>query len=320
MRKILFLFLVLMSTMAHAETKPVHASEPLSKGFMPFDLSLPKAPERHRATFWPQFACVFLPGFDQWWEGQDQSGIFYSGTAVLGLDIALNASRSIDKNTSTSLDSRDNRVRQATLGLQLYQDSGFLSAYHSFRSAVRTRQTDGEFQFLKHEENGADLLLAPLHFSFLTEPSTFIPLGIFAGISTFYLSSGNSNRARNFTISDSFYASAFSYGAGVTEEAAFRGWLMPEFMNSWQSEFWSNTATAVIFGAAHLSGDNPIPWPQFALGWYLGWLAQKNDWRISQGIFVHAWWDVIAFTAAYLDDPGSSKNRVLFLPLVDAHF
>ena len=57
--------------------------------------------------------------------------------------------------------------------------------------------------------------------------------------------------------------------------------------------------TATVFAAAHYSNHNQLPIFQLLSGWYLGYVTQRNDWSVSESIFIHSWIDVIAFTAAF---------------------
>jgi membrane protease YdiL (CAAX protease family) len=125
------------------------------------------------------------------------------------------------------------------------------------------------------------------------------------------------------TVSDVFFTGAISYGAGVGEEAVFRGFLLPELRQALGSDFWSNAVTAVGFAAAHLgSVDRPIA--QLALGYYWGDLTQRNNWEIAESIFIHTWWDVIAFLTVFQikdKEPASSAVRpALHLPPFELHF
>ena len=74
---------------------------------------------------------------------------------------------------------------------------------------------------------------------------------------------------------------------------------MPVWMHYVESEILSNLFTSVIFAAAHISSQNPVPWPQFLVGFYLGQVAQWRDWTIAESIFIHTWYDVIAIAALY---------------------
>jgi membrane protease YdiL (CAAX protease family) len=308
---------------------PLSAQTPPACGFCPFNLSLINQPTRPRAFFGPQLLSFVLPGFDQWYEGQVASGLFYSGVAVGGIFLTTGASDTSEEGAqSGSVDARDNRVRQRALGMQTYQAMGGMSAYASFRSAVRSQQANGKFLFLKHEETSADIFAAPFRFSFLTKSSTLIPVGVLFAIAAYTViedrkvTHTGDRKRYGYNASDFFYASAFSYNAGTHEEAVFRGWLMPMTQHYFDNEFWSNTLTATLFAAAHLNSTK-IPAPQFLLGWYLGYLTQKNEWQISEGVFIHTWWDVIAINMGYLlqtKKEARESNSMLRLPTLEISF
>ena len=311
----IFLAAFLLSMSAKAEDLGV---PPGSTAVRLFSTDLPKNPDRPRNYLFPPLASALLPGFDQWAELQVPAAMVYSGAAIAGLTLASASTFGIESKAN-DLDSRDDQVRGATLGVQLYSAAGSLSAYHSFRSAVKSRQPEGQFRFLQMEETTDQLLVAPFSFSHLKKPTTYIPL---LGLSALALIGASQNgpafKNNGYTDRDFAFGGAFSYLAGTHEEALFRGFLMPVLMESWRNEFWSNTATALVFSAAHISSDNPIPWPQFALGWYLGYVSQNNDWTLSESIFIHAWWDVIAFASIYLDE--SREKRAIYLPFATVPF
>jgi membrane protease YdiL (CAAX protease family) len=179
-----------------------------------------------------------------------------------------------------------------------------LSAYHSFRTAVTTRYQYGQFTFLnpKNEETPAQLALAPFNFTYLARPTTIIPLAVVATLAVAIANqepTPESNTYRDgLTSSDIFYASGTSYLAGLHEEALFRGWMMPCLMQWTSSPFWSNSITAATFAVAHM-GNVQVPVAQLAMGWYWGWLAQRRQWTLGEGIFIHTWYDVMIFMASY---------------------
>ncbi len=288
-----------------------------------FDLGLKNEPQRARNTVLPAALSLLLPGFDQWFEGQYASATFYSGMAYVGYwTYSYNSTQlSLEESSESDnwYDSDSDRLRRMYWGAQFTQTIGGLSAYHSFRSAVRSHQSSGagRYDFLVHEETSGDLLLAPLKFQFLMRPTTFVPLGLLAA--AFAIEIGQRDRdpgSSGLTTSKGVFSTAVSYNAGVGEEAIFRGWLMPVFRQSMGSDFWSNSLTAALFAAAHISADLEVPVAQFVMGWYWGWVTQKNDWRISEAIFQHVWWDVIALTAFYMTDTAAE----ITVPLINLSF
>lgn len=290
-----------------------------------FSMELPKEPERKRGVVLGPLLSFLLPGIDQWYENQYRSAAFYTGMAVVGIQVTVLGLKNLEERNfsadTTDPTGRDNDARMVMLGSQMYMAAGSYSAYESFRSAVRTRQPYGEYAFLTKEETTGDLLLAPFDYKLLARPTTFVPLGLaLVGVSIALNQEGGLGNA-SFTASDAGFSAGFSYLAGTNEEALTRGWIMPAMMESWDSKFWSNTATATVFAAAHISPRNPVPWPQFVAGWYLGYLTQRNEWTLRESIFVHTWWDVIIFTGGYLyESQQDRKNARLYLPLVQATY
>jgi membrane protease YdiL (CAAX protease family) len=211
--------------------------------------------------------------------------------------------------------------RKVVLGSLAAQGSGFLSAYSAFRSSVpRFQKEDGRYLFLGPRESIPELMASPFRFDHLLEPSAAIPLGLLAGGVGYLISDGRSHHhGARWTMSgdDFLFTGAEAWNAGVTEEAVFRGWLYPLAYQYTGRNFWlANGAQALLFGAAHFDSDaNPIPWPQAALGFYFGWLVEKNGWSLSESIFVHAWWDMLLFAGevatSYRDrDPGNASFRI----------
>jgi membrane protease YdiL (CAAX protease family) len=299
------------------ETPTVDRSaEPLVGGFRPFDLRLAYNLDKPRSVMWPAFFSFFIPGLDQWIENQHHAGFFYSGLGLTGMALANQAWGKIKDDDFYHLDPEniEHWHRQYILGSQIYQVAGSFSAYHSFRTAVRTQKKLGKYAFLKKEEHTGEILAAPFKFSYLKRHTTYLPLGGLA-VAVAILVSADDEAAGKITLNESLYSGAISYNAGTGEEALFRGWIMPGMRQSMKSDFWSNTASAFIFAIAHQSEQLQVPWPQFVMGWYLGWLTQQNDWTLSESVFIHTWWDVIAFSAAYL-----AQSKTAYLPLIYAEF
>ena len=280
-------------------------------------------------------ASFLIPGLGQWCRGQFGSGAVYSAVAIGGAKYARNATSDFDltKIKSGEFVDKNVAVRKYLFGSQVYQASGGLSLYHTFRSAVWQRQKFGKYSFLGRGDSPADILLAPLQFRFLARSSTWIPLSV-VGILSVYLASHpvEGHRMSGLDREDPWFAAGFSYNAGTHEEAVFRGWGMPLFHEAGLSEGWSNLAQATMFAAAHM-GANQIPLPQFFLGLHLGNVTQRNSWTLQESIFIHVWWDVFAFIGAYYveKDSSSTSSRVpgftapgrrpsLFLPPIDIHF
>src|SRR5690606_31836501 len=116
-----------------------------------------------------------LPGLGQWVEGQPAYGGLYTGVALGGLVYSANVLVNDDLEgrrereqqlfedagkdyapTNPAAES-DIAERKFAYGTQLYQTMGGMSAYHAFRTAARSRQRLGQYEFLRHEETPWDV-------------------------------------------------------------------------------------------------------------------------------------------------------------------
>ena len=64
------------------------------------------------------------------------------------------------------------------------------------------------------------------------------------------------------------------------------------------SPFAANLIDASLFALAHLSTVD-IPIVQLAFGYHLGNVAQNNGYSLLEAVFIHTWWDIIAFYGIY---------------------
>ncbi len=296
-------------------------------------------PDKPRSDVVCPLVSFVLPGACQWWQGQPVAGMAYTGLAVASYAYARNISRANDLEEKQKEDKKrreengedqpefgfnqkDPALRKTNLALQVAQWSGGMSLYHGFRTAVRSRQPGGQYEFLTHEETPFELMAAPFNFTYLARTSTIVPLAIGSVLALVQYHSPvpDALDRDKFTGEDGFYAGAYSYNAGTHEEAVFRGWLMPVLREWWGTDFWANTAQAGIFAAAHLNTVQ-VPIAQGLLGWHLGYVTQKNGWQLGESIFIHTWWDVLAFATLFhykQTEPDPAKaakiNPVLWLP------
>lgn len=273
-------------------------------------------------------ASVFLPGFGQFWHGEATAWA-HAGVALAGFSLAMNGFSEMELETvdeagsDPALGSEDWSVRKVILGGLAYQGSGFVSAYGAFRTAVPAFQAErGKYAFLTAEESLGDLFASPFRFGHLRKTSSWLPLGSLAALVALLVAGERSGGDKDwlFSADDPIFASLVSYNAGVTEEAAFRGWLLPLAYETLGHSWWAaNGAQSLLFAAAHYDGAlNPVPWRQALMGWYAGYLTRKNGWTLSEAIFVHFWWDAILLNGMYLalhESPSASFRIELPLPL-----
>lgn len=268
-----------------------------------------------------------LPGASQWASGQYGYAGAYTGVAVGGVIYASQAQQEIeesDRKNATLPTNKGISERKYQLGLQTAQVAQGFSLFHSFRTAARLRQQDQQYQFIKSDPQPEELALAPFHISYVTQSSTYIPLAIGLGINLWIATSPASDGwvKDSFRREDAAFTAGFSYNAGTHEEAVFRGWLMPVFREYWMNDTWANGVQAAAFGAAHLS-TTPMPVIQLLLGWHLGAVTQRNGWDLRESIFIHTWWDIMAFAAQYhmkKQEPASAEIVRLHLPPLTYRF
>ncbi len=296
-----FLSLVISLSAVHAdESKEASANPAQTEGIQDSKLAKPKwltttatMDSGFQMWFLPTISFI-LPGFGQYIDMQLEYGLGYSALGLAGLSLVSSADeKSID---ISDLDSRDPALRRIFLGDSLFKIAGGLSSYHSFRLGAASRQAIGEYQFLANAkaESPLDLLISPFRFDHLAKSTTWIPLLTLAALVT-----TNGEHWNHVQFGDWAFSTGVSVGAGVGEEAVFRGFIMP-FAQQYMQPFWAaNLTQATLFGAAHFSSDNKAPWPQLLMGLYFGWVTKKNDWQISESIFIHTWWDVIAIASEY---------------------
>lgn len=328
---------------ATAEDSGATNEDAPSESSLPNDIGHPSAftpkynPDRTRSVFWAPLFSLFLPGLDQWMEGQYGYATAYTGVALIGYQIAGYNRQRLEKEYDTweyesqPTEVKENRQafgereRRLSYGSQMAFASGSFSAYHAFRTAVPGQQKIGRFEFLKESETPGELLLAPFRFDYLKRPSTWIPLGVIAGLSALSfgaeLGENSEYEKRSLTRSDYFYTMGVSYAAGTHEELLFRGWLLPLTRQMTGGDLSANLITTGAFALAHL-GSTKMPVPQALLGFHLGWVTQQNNWTLSESIFIHTWWDVFAFLMQYelqKKDPRAAP-AALWLPPIQLAF
>lgn len=128
----------------------------------------------------------------------------------------------------------------------------------------------------------------------------------YENISGFRISGAEFNRDAG---SGLYYGmSAFlSYNAGLSEECAYRGFVQSELEESFGKTAGLYVSSG-LFGAAHITDfSSGKSWVDAGLaslaGFYLGWLFQKEGYKLSKPIAAHFWFDIAACTTLFLIDP-----------------
>ena len=227
--------------------------------------------------------------------------------------------------------SGQDRQEQLRDSKTVYQEANFssqlgfvargMSAYHAFRTSVESRRKLGQYRFLKpeFEETPLDIALAAFDFQYLSRRTTIIPLAIVAGLAILDFNHKPLGYERvPLDVTDASYTMGLSFNAGTNEEAMFRGWIMPYVYEQSGSYYLSNVIQSGLFSLAHIN-QTEVPIIQLGLGYYLGWLTERNQWTLGESIFIHTWWDVFAF-AIQFSTQKQVQNRLFWLPPIKFSF
>ena len=257
-------------------------------------------------------ASLFLPGLGQAANGAWPEAFGFLGAAMGGLAIASAG----ESSSSDDRFPRDPNEQQYSVGLSIYSTAAFMSAFDSFGRSLPKLREGGHYDFLTDHTRTRDAFAAPFKFHFLKRKTTWIPLLIPIGLATAYAIEQSDKELLPFEFHDLAYSTAISYGAGVGEEGAFRGWLQPWFHAMAGERSWiSNPLQGVLFAAAHYPAVE-VPVAQLIAGLYWGWLTERNGWDIQESIFQHMWYDAILISASLAFDDGEDARISLSLPTI----
>ena len=102
-------------------------------------------------------------------------------------------------------------------------------------------------------------------------------------------------------------AFAVSWGAAVSEEMLFRGLLLPVLDYKYGKKR-GLAASSVTFGLLHLANPD-VEKPEYLVaqatlaGFIFGYNVQNNDYRLSQAIAAHFWYNFVSMTTTWLTNP-----------------
>ena len=263
---------------------------------------------------------ALVPGLGQAIDGQYLKSASLLGLTLSGVLIAEDA-REKQKTFLESDSLRFHGYRDiqhaVSVGSAMTKHAFGIALYDSFLNRVSDYHHVGKYQFLPEKQNLKSIHTAPFEFSYLSRPTTFIPLVVGFGLATSEFNRPSRPDHFELRVSDVAASTSISYVAGVSEEAMFRGWMQPILFENTQNFWVANTIQAVAFGYSH---DNAQPYFQIAFGLYTGWLTPKNNWDLSEAIFIHTWWDVIVITAEFVRTRSKTEDFNIQLPAFSASF
>lgn len=253
-----------------------------------------------------------MPGLGQYLQGAPGVGAAFTGTAVVGYALLVTGVR--DAVPMTTDLPRDAAGQRAFIGAGLATAAGGVSAYDSFHRSLGQLQREGKYEFVTAHDSPGSLLLAPFDMRMLGRWTTWIDLAYTGALTAILVAieTAPGKRYVPFRTRDGVFVGAFSYNAGVGEEALFRGWLYPVLHQNTGRRVWlSNGLQAVIFGGLHLPQAGPYALAIAGWAFYEGWLTRRNGWSIRESIFHHFWYDVAIGAAALLTQEDGIVTLVL---------
>ena len=262
------------------------------------------------STFW---WALFVPGGGYFYQGETAKGMSYLAATggMIGWGIA-----------------KDKKKEGGEINPPFVyaQQIHLTQIYLSYRESLRKIplvQT-GHYKILKDNSGVSDLALSPVKKENLKSPWVIgfallgaginyaqarleKPQGDYSNISRIKILGDSFNRETGLAAYSGYWI-PLSLGAGVSEEALFRGMIQ----TGWE-ERWGKTggllAASALFGVAHYDGSGPALGNAIfaaAAGTFLGWRFQENHYRLSQSIAAHFWFDALAGLAVYFADPDSN--------------
>jgi len=262
-------------------------------------------PARGQAPELRAAASLFVPGL-----GQALNGDYVEGGAQFGLflvldrqyQVLINQPDYINPNDRTD-SNRNITINRTSFDADLYAtaltDLPFYSAFSAYRDARQLSANQG-YSTPAPQETLDQAAVAPFQWEYLKRPTAWIPALIALG-SALVPPTGSSylyRPERGLTRTEMTFGFAGQFEmVAVGEESFFRGVLNNGFSSAF-GENWGLAGSSVVFGLAHAGvGAQATPFEATVFGAYLGWLQQRNDYDIREGVAIHFWWDFLTALA-----------------------
>ncbi len=258
-----------------------------------------------------------LPGAGHWYLGDETEAQWYMGStvALLGSGLWLE-----ERNDDLNRD-------EVNLPLIMLLKGWELSVFTTYRSALTKSGFDLNASHVD-DTSVKNLLQAPFEWQNISDPWVW-GAALFGSLLA-VLESGDHEKKfsdiervdmlgddANQAWGTGLYttnAFAISLGAGVGEEALWRGVLQNQLEHRYGEDngLW---AASALFGSAHLVGIDGSANVEGALfatagGYYLGHLYQRNGYRLAKPIAAHFWFDFAAIVTSFLIDPENNPFGV----------
>lgn len=249
-------------------------------------------------------ASLIVPGLGQASNGDYKGAAAHFGTFAVSLSTALHYQDKPDfLSDDLRYDEANDReyINQTTLrrdfALRLATDTAFYSSYSAYRDA--RQRGERSYRTPAPKESLSDLALAPFSWKLLSRPTTFIPLALQAwAVSRSRYAYGIYRSDDVGTRELHIYNATANEFTAVGEEGFFRGFVNNEFSDRWGNG-WGLVWSSLLFGVAHTGqGQTANAFQATLAGAYLGWMQQRNEFEIVEGVALHYWINVLAGIAA----------------------
>lgn len=278
------------------------------------------APLSHASSSEIPTGYLLLPGGTYFYEGDYKTGAAFAipevGLFTMGILINDKMGQQ-DKTPEINVPS--------LLSFQLYA----VDKWSYFQKEVlRVKTENPEFKLTIDDTPLSDLMVAPFKREVISSPLVvaFALLGIADGIY------GYPEKKRSFSDIDNvtamgnrmsrdsgtgYYegmAFAVSYGAGVSEEMIFRGFMLPvtDYKYGKRAGLVSSSLTFGLLHAFNPGLHNPAYTVAQATlaGFIFGYSVQKEDYKLSKAIAAHFWYDFFSMTTTWLTNPNENPLGV----------
>jgi membrane protease YdiL (CAAX protease family) len=266
-----------------------------------------------RIPYW----TLLLPGATSFYQGEIAEGLTFSLLETSCIATGLRFDKTLRNGSSSPYYNYP-----LFLGLQLYQTEK-MQLFHN--QLDRFKQTSPDFRYDDISEK--DLYLSPFAIKNILTPIT----SGMAGLAALFLVINHQYATQHFSDIQKMYvldhyternkamavygtvSLAMSWGAGISEEYAFRNYLMP-ILDYRCGRKKGLVISSLMFGSAHFSNMLFSEHPNIVatllqvgeaslLGFFLGLDVQQRGYSIGPAVAAHTWYDFILMAGSFFADP-----------------
>jgi membrane protease YdiL (CAAX protease family) len=263
---------------------------------------------------------LLLPGATSFYQGDITEGLTFSLLETSLIITGLGYNKSLRNGSSSPYYNYP-----LFLGLQLYQTEKML-LLHNQLDRLKLERPDFCYDNISEKE----LYCSPFILKNVFTPIT----GGMAGLATLFLGINHQYATHHFRDVKKLYVMdrytdrnkaialystvslAMSWGAGVSEEYAFRNYVLP-VLNYQYGRKKGLVISSLMFGSAHFSNLLFSEHPDIIstliqvgeaslLGFFLGLDVQSRGYSIGPAVAAHTWYDFILMAGSFFADPESN--------------